>query len=166
MPNENATKTMSPTGWANLRRREGAVFHYYNDIALNCTYGIGTLAHLGPCTPQDVQRPVSIAQVNAQLATKVRTTEQMVRRYVPDHGLTQDQFDALVSFAYNTGESGSQDTFSAANRGNDVLVANNMALCVWVHPRDAHGRRLPPRKVNGLINRRREEAAPFKHGAQ
>lgn len=164
MPNESMS--LSSAGWTDLRRREGAVMSYYNDVANNCTYGVGTLAHLGFCTPDELQRPVSVAQVNAQLATKVRLTEQIVRSNVRDHELTQEQFDALVSFAYNSGESGSRDTFAAANRGNDRLVASNMALCVYVHPRDAQGRRLPPRRVTGLVNRRREEAAPFAQGAR
>ncbi|RDJ97787.1 glycoside hydrolase family protein [Paraburkholderia lacunae] len=164
MPNES--KRLSSAGWADLRHREGAVMNYYNDVANNCTYGVGTLAHLGFCSAEELQRPVSIAQVNAQLATKVRLTEQIVRSNVRDHELTQDQFDALVSFAYNSGESGSRDTFVAANSGNNALVASNMALCVYVHPRDAQGHRLPPRRVNGLVNRRREEAAPFKQGVR
>lgn len=164
MPNES--KRLSPAGWADLRRREGVVMNYYNDVANNCTYGVGTLAHLGPCSTDELQRPVSIEQVNAQLATKVRLTEEIVRRNVRNHELTQDQFDALVSFAYNSGEGGSRDTFAAANSGNDALVASNMALCVYVHPRDARGRRLPPRRVNGLVSRRREEAAPFRQGAR
>ena len=164
MPNESSR--LSPAGWADLRRREGAVMSYYNDVANNCTYGVGTLAHLGFCTPEELQRPVSVAQVNAQLATKVRLTEQIVRRNVRDRELTQAQFDALVSFVYNSGEAGSRDTFVAANSGNDRLVASNMALCVYVHPRNTQGRRLPPRRVNGLVNRRREEAAPFAQGAR
>ncbi|WP_429250959.1 hypothetical protein [Paraburkholderia sp. GAS333] len=62
--------------------------NYYNDLANNCTYGVDTLAHLGFCALDEFQRPVSIAQVNAQLATKVRLTEQIVRRNVTAHELT------------------------------------------------------------------------------
>jgi lysozyme len=164
MPNES--KRLSSAGWADLRRREGAVMNYYNDVANNCTYGVGTLAHLGFCSPEELQRPVSVAQVNAQLATKVRLTEQIVRRNVRNHERTQEQFDALVSFAYNSGEGGSRDTFVAADSGNNALVASNMALCVYVHPRGAQGHRMPPRRVNGLVNRRREEAAPFTQGGR
>jgi len=140
--------------------------NYYNDVANNRTVGVGALAHRGLCSPKELQRPVSVAQANAQLATKVRLTEQIVRRNVRNHELTQDQFDALVSFAYNSGENGSRDTFVAANSGNNALVASNMALCVYVPPRDAQGRRLPPRRVNGLVNRCREEAVPFTQGGR
>lgn len=31
---------------------------YYNDVANNCTYGVGTLAHTAPCTPEELARPV------------------------------------------------------------------------------------------------------------
>jgi Lysozyme inhibitor LprI len=48
MPNE--TMQMSPSGRTALRQRERAVLSYYNDAANNCTYGVGTLAHRGPCT--------------------------------------------------------------------------------------------------------------------
>lgn len=78
----------------------------------------------------------------------------------------QDQFDALVSFAYSAGESGARDTFGAANSGNNAPVASNMAICVYVHLRDTQGHRRPPRRVNGLVSRRREEAASFTQGAR
>jgi lysozyme len=50
----NETKRLSAAGWAALRTREHAVLHYYSDVANNCTYGIGTLAHHGPCTDEEL----------------------------------------------------------------------------------------------------------------
>ncbi|CAB3763524.1 hypothetical protein LMG29660_04780 [Burkholderia puraquae] len=50
MANENMR--LSEAGWAALCDREQAVMHYYNDQANNCTFGVGTLAHSGPCTPE------------------------------------------------------------------------------------------------------------------
>ncbi|AJZ59190.1 lysozyme domain protein [Paraburkholderia fungorum] len=91
MPNESTR--LSPAGWADLRRREGTVMNCYNDVANNCTYGVGTLAHAGFCTPDELQLPASVAQVNAQPATKARLTEQIVRRNVRDRELTQEQFE-------------------------------------------------------------------------
>ncbi|MCC8405343.1 hypothetical protein LJ655_26375 [Paraburkholderia sp. MMS20-SJTN17] len=112
MPNES--KRLSSTGLTAFRLREGAVLRYYNDSANNCTYGIGTLVHFGPCTAAQFQRPVTLADIEIQLAAAVQAAE------------------------------------SAVGKQN-----------IYVHPRDANGRRLPAVRVAGLINRRREEAAPF-----
>lgn len=68
----NESLGLSDAGWAELRRRESAVMAYYNDQANNCTYGIGTLAHTGPCSPEELRTPVTATQVNAQLAVRVR----------------------------------------------------------------------------------------------
>jgi lysozyme len=157
----NETMHMSAAGMAALRLREGAVLRYYNDAANHCTYGVGTLAHHGPCTPDELRHPVSIADVDLQLATRVRSAEQAVRQQVRTHQLTQAQFDALVSFTFNTGATGVRTTLDAANRGASREVATQMNNNVYVHPRDANGRRLPPVRLQGLVNRRREEAAPF-----
>ncbi|NML29716.1 lysozyme [Paraburkholderia sp. G-4-1-8] len=141
----NASMRLSSAGWT----------------ANNCTYGIGTLVHTGPCTAEEFRRPVSPTDVDAQLATGVRTAENAVRNRVTNHALTQEQFDALVSFTYNTGATGAGLVLEAANRGQFGDVANQMAQNIYVHPRDAHGRRLRAVRVRGLISRRCEEAAPF-----
>ncbi|WP_242540457.1 lysozyme inhibitor LprI family protein [Trinickia mobilis] len=56
---------MSHVGLTALRIRERAVLHYYNDIADNCTHGVGTLAHHGPCTEDELRRPVTPAMKRA-----------------------------------------------------------------------------------------------------
>ena len=78
----------------------------------------------------------------------------------------QDQFDALLSFAYNLGESGSRDKFGAANSGSNALIANNMALWIDMHPCDTQKHRLPPHCATGLVNRCRKEAPPFTQEAR
>jgi lysozyme len=161
----NETMQMSAAGMAELRRREGAVVRYYNDVANNCTYGVGTLEHHGPCTAEELARPVTLADVDRALATRVHTAEAAVRRQVPNRQLTQDEFDALVSFTFNTGATGARATLEAADRGAAQDVVTNMNRNVYVHPRDANGRRLPPVRVQGLVNRRQEEAAPFQQPA-
>ncbi|WP_233802319.1 lysozyme [Paraburkholderia sp. HP33-1] len=157
----NESKKLSSTGRTALRLREGVVLRYYNDIANNCTYGLGTLVHTGPCTAAELRRPVTPADVDIQLAAGVQAAESAVRNRVTDHELTQEQFDSLVSFTYNTGATGARQALEAANRGQLNEVASHMGQNVYVHPRDAHGRRLPAVRVPGLISRRREEAAPF-----
>jgi lysozyme len=77
MANENMR--MRAAGITALRQHEQVVLNYYPDQAGNCTYGIGTLAHLGPCTPEELQRPVTMAQVDAALATRVADAENTVR---------------------------------------------------------------------------------------
>nr|WP_269768884.1 hypothetical protein [Burkholderia ubonensis] len=49
-----------------------------------------------------------------------------------------------------------------------ATVVSHMHQRVFVHPRDANGRRLAPVRSNGLVNRRRLETAPFRRqpGAQ
>ncbi|KVX25468.1 lysozyme [Burkholderia ubonensis] len=166
MANENMR--LSQAGWTALRTREHAVMAYYNDVANNCTYGVGTLAHTGPCTPEELARPVTTAQVNAQLAARVGRAEAAVRRNVTTRELTQDQFDELVSYTYNAGDTGARAALQAANQNNDAGVVSHMNQRVYVHPRDANGRRLAPVRSNGLVNRRRLETAPLRRqpGAQ
>lgn len=159
MANENMR--LSETGWAALRDREQAIMHYYNDQANNCTFGVGTLAHPGPCTPEELRRPVTSAQVNAQLAARVHTAESHVRRSVTQRELSQAQFDELVSYTYNAGNTGALAALQSANQNNDAGVVSHMNQRVYIHPRDARGRRLPAIRSNGLVNRRRLEAAPF-----
>lgn len=157
----NEGMRMSAAGMAALRRREGAVLRYYNDAANHCTYGVGALAHLGPCTAEERHRPVSVADVDMQLARGVGNAERTVRRRVTHRQLTQAQFDALASFTFNVGEGGARATLEAADDGRFGDVVRHMKGNVFVHPRDANGHRLAPVRLQGLVNRRREEAVPF-----
>lgn len=157
----NETLHMNADGITALRQREGVALRYYNDIANNCTFGVGVLAHLGPCTAEELQRPVTAQQVNSQLAMRVQAAEQAVRRQVNQQTLTQEQFNSLVSYVYNAGATGARAALNAANRGVNEDVVMHMNSNVYIHPRDAKGRRLPAKRIQGLVNRRREEAAPF-----
>jgi lysozyme len=158
MANENLR--MSAAGLNALRVREHVELRYYPDQAGNCTFGVGTLVHYGACSPEELQRPVSIAEVNVALNTRIRDAEAAVRRNVRSQALTQTQFDALVSFTYNTGARGAAPVLHGANQGNHAQVARLMSQYVYVHPY-RNGQRLAAVRSNGLINRRREEAIPF-----
>ncbi|WP_329670561.1 lysozyme [Limnobacter sp.] len=158
----NETLSLSVPGYAALRRREGAVLHYYNDVANHCTFGVGTLAHHGPCTEEELRRTVTSEEVDLQLAMRVKKAEVAVRSRVKDFSLTQAQFDALVSFTFNTGVSGARKTLDSANSGHFREVIVEMQKNVYVHPRDSKGRRLRAVRIQGLVIRRIEESAPFK----
>ena len=157
----NETMRMSAAGMSELRRRERVVLRYYNDVANNCTFGAGTLVHLGGCTAEELARTVTAVQVDASLASRMSAAEGTVRRRVTRHPLTQAQFDALVSFTFNAGPTGARRTLDAADRGSHADVATNMTNHVFIHPRDANGRRGRAVRSSGLVNRRREEVAPF-----
>lgn len=158
----NESKRMSTQGLVALRLREGIARRYYNDIANNCTFGIGALVHLGPCTADELRRPVADEQINTQLRIAVQSAEAAVRRRVPDAELTQAQFDSLVSLTFNVGPTGARRTLDAANSGDNNAVIDHMRQNVFIHSRNAQGQRRAPVRVPGLVNRRIEESAPFR----
>lgn len=162
MANENMH--MSSTGYAALRNSEGVRMRYYNDAPVNgnCTWGAGTLAHYGPCTAEELRRPVTAQQVDSELHQRVQEAERLVRRSVNRTPLTQAQFDAAVSFTYNSTTFNSRWVLEPANAGNMGEVANRMRQSVMVYQHDNHGRRVGHGHVNtGLVHRREREVQPF-----
>lgn len=132
---------------------------YYNDGHGNrghCTYGIGILAHRGPCTAEELRRPLSGAQIEASFASAIREAERAVRNNVTHQPLTQAQFDALVSYAFNTGARGARETFQRVDRGDMRGAANTIMSNIYSRQ---GGRRV---YMPGLVTRRREESAPFR----
>ncbi|MGF6288828.1 lysozyme [Paraburkholderia youngii] len=165
MPRANDAMKMSPEGYAALKVNEGVVMRYHNDAPINriCTWGVGTLAHFGPCTPAGLQRAVLPEQVNAILTARVHDAERLVRATVTEYALTQAQFDAAVSFAYNSTNRNTREALDPANRGDMEAVAQHMSLNVMVTPRDRRGRPIgSPRRSQGLVNRRVRESATFR----
>jgi len=143
--------------------------HYYNDAPVhgNCTWGIGTLAHLGPCTPEELRRTVLPEQVNAILHSRVHDAECQVRAIVTERQLTQAQFDAAVSFAYNSSSINTRQAFSPANSGNMAAVVSQMMSNVMITPRRPNGSAAgPARRSRGLEHRRMRESAPFRQSAK
>lgn len=152
---------MSPEARQRLRDTETVQYRYYNDMGKNkghCTWGIGVLAHRGVCTEEELGREVSKAEVEAEFSRKVAEAEGGVHRNV-NVELNQAQFDALVSFTYNTGAAGAGNTYKLLNANDFAGAAANMQQFVRVQIRTKKG----PKKVvaGGLVKRRAEESAPF-----
>ena len=63
----NAGLSVSAGGVADIRTREGVRRGYYNDAADNCTYGVGQLAHTGPCSPAELRTRMSAERVDSAL---------------------------------------------------------------------------------------------------
>ena len=160
--NPNANLSLSIFARRRMRnQREGVVRGYYNDghgKRGHCSYGIGILVHRDPCTAEELRRPLTSAQLEASFANAIREAEGAVRRNVTNQALTQAQFDALVSYAYNTGGRGAYETFQRVDRGDlrgaaDLIMSNTYST--------QNGRRV---FMPGLVARRREESAPFLEG--
>lgn len=155
--NANSNAAVSEQGYDELRSRESVVMHYYNDAANNCTFGVGTLVHKGPCTATEKAQTVSMAAVNSELVKRVNQAASYVKQIVSHYKLTQSQFDALVSFTYNVGNGGAKTTLNAANQGNLQQVINTMKKYVYIKK---GGKKV---ELKGLVNRRMAEILPFKN---
>jgi GH24 family phage-related lysozyme (muramidase) len=161
---DNSKLGMSTAGKSRLRAREKQNYFYYDDGGKpgrgNCTWGVGTLAHRGPCTAEELKMPVSAAQVESAFASKISEAEGIIRRRVTRQQLTQDQFDALVSFVYNAGGRGARSALERIDDGDLKSAAKSMSNTIYMTVKTAKGsKRVVAR---GLISRRAEESAPFR----
>ena len=114
---------------ANLRASEGTRNGggFYTDPAHNCTRGAGILVHSGDCTAAELATAPDAQANEADFTTLLHTAERQVRNQVQDRALTQDQFDALVSAAFNMGGAGAHPVLDAANRNDNAAVVTNCA---------------------------------------
>jgi GH24 family phage-related lysozyme (muramidase) len=156
--------SMSGGARARMRAREKPIYNYYDDGGRrgrgNCTWGIGTLAHRGPCTADEIKTKVEPAAVEAAFASRVAEAERAVRRGVPHQALDQSQFDALVSLAFNMGERGAKETFRRVDKGDFKAAATGISQSIKMRVKTRTGSKLVI--ARGLIQRRAEESAPFR----
>ena len=98
------TRTVSSAGRAALMAREGCRLAAYRDSTGVPTIGVG---HTGRASPPAVAMGMEITQAQAEafLAADLAPFEDAVAGAVPAT-LTQNQFDACVSLAFNIGAHG------------------------------------------------------------
>jgi lysozyme len=143
-------KKLSPHGADLIAGFEGFRSRPYRDAAGVWTIGFGSTAGVGPDSP-------AVSRAGA-LGRMMREVDSKYGRAVNDLGvpLTQNQFDALVSFAYNVGP-GALGPGTAVGRAvrAEMWGAAALALKQW-DKAVVNGRltRLP-----GLTRRRAAEAA-------
>jgi lysozyme len=128
---------MSTKGLIALANREAIVLSAYRDSKGIWTIAGGHTAAAGPPKPVPGMT-LTMQQALELFARDVERYAARVRKYVKVK-VTQPQFDALVSFDYNTGEIDKAKLVDTLNRG-DVQGAGRQFMN-WVTPSSLYDRR-------------------------
>jgi len=145
---------LSDDGLFALALHEGIVPGPYRDVKRVWTYGIGHTAAAGGPVPAKMARGMpgninaALADVFALFAVDVAKYEAAVARAVKVP-VSQSQFDALVSFHFNTGAIGKASLVDKLNAGNVSGAA--AGFMAW-------------RKPASIIARRKAERDLFESG--
>lgn len=142
------SRRINAAGLAHLKRWEGCKLTAYKDVAGVLTIGYGS-------TGKHVRPGMKISQAAAEQLLKDDLTrfESAVERLVTVQ-LNDNQFAALVAFAFNVGIGAFEEStlLRKLNDGNYPVVP--FELMKWVN---AGGK-----KVQGLVNRRKAEGDLFR----
>jgi GH24 family phage-related lysozyme (muramidase) len=133
--------SLSDEGFDFLVRHEGLIMHLYNDSAGHCTIGVGHLVHKGNCN--GTESAEFKAGITRELAldlfrVDVERFEEIVSNNVTVR-INQAQYDALVSFTFNTGHLAGTNVLRELNLGLYSKVPG--AMMQWVKPPELRGRR-------------------------
>ncbi|MFO1081858.1 MAG: lysozyme [Reyranellaceae bacterium] len=130
---------ISPSGLAALMEREGVRHDAYPDPATGgppWTIGVG---HTGPEVHPGLRW--SDAQVMDALARDLARFERAVIEGAGGTALTQNQFDALVSFAFNVGTGAFLSSTLRRRLAANDLAGASAQFRVWIIPAMIAGRR-------------------------
>ena len=151
-------RRLSKRGAAFIAHFEGFRGQLYNDPAGHCTIGCGHLVHHGPINgsePAEFRRGITRERALELLRDDASSAAHEIARSVKVK-LSQAQFDALISFAFNVGNGAFRDStlLRLLNQGDYGSVPAQLDR--WTK---AGGRTLP-----GLVRRRKAEGALFRDG--
>lgn len=149
---------LSAEGAAFIAAFEGFRGKLYDDAAGHCTIGYGHLVHRGPTNgsePEEFKRGITRERALELLREDAAAAAAEIGRSVKVP-LTQQQFDALVCFAFNVGNGAFRDStlLRRLNAGEYDAVPSELGR--WVK---AGGRTL-----QGLVRRRGAEGRLFTTG--
>lgn len=153
----------SNKGLISIVRHEGIVPAPYLDPVGVWTFGIGHTAMSGSPDPARMPRGMP-TDVDAAIREAFRLFRLHIRKYERDVNeavtvpLQQHEFDALVSFHFNTGAIGSASATRALNAGDREDAARRLTL--YNKGRVNGGLTV----LEGLVNRRAEERRMFLYG--
>ncbi len=133
------TRTVSPAGRAALMAREGCRLTAYRDSTGVPTIGVG---HTGRAAPPPVAMGMTITRAEAEaiLSADLAPIAAAVAAVVPA-GLTQNQFDACVSLAFNIGARGFEGSTVVRRLAAGDSAGAADAFLMWSHPPELAGRR-------------------------
>ena len=146
-------------GRALIQFYEGLKLAPYNDVAGKATIGYGHLLHESPVSSADIVEYAHFTRDQAEALFDKDTTKVVnwINSHTPSSiKLSQGQFDALVSFAFNLGIGRLADsTLWRKICAGDMLGAE-LEFARWTMAGGV--------KVAGLVARRAAEAAIFAEG--
>jgi GH24 family phage-related lysozyme (muramidase) len=150
-------KTMSAKGLDFLIAQEGFIPYAYNDSQGHATFGVGHLLHHGPVTAADRAKWGTKAKPKPRALVLRVLREDLAERFEPavresvKTQLKQNQFDALVSMAFNIGAGGFRGATVVKRLNARDFGGAADAMLLW---------RRPPE----IIPRRRRERELFLNG--
>lgn len=162
-PSQGLGRRMSPAGRTRLKSREKLDLIAYPDPGSKTgdpwTIGYG---HTG----SDVRRGVvwTEAQAEAVFDRDLAKFEDGVNRLVGSAPTSQNQFDALVSLAYNIGLDEDADTIAEGLGDSSLLKAHLAGDYAKAKSKFSAWRFNDGREMRGLVNRRNEEAKVYGGG--
>lgn len=129
----------SPAGRATLKRREGEKLKAYRDSVGVLTIGVG---HTSAAGPPDVTTKLKITKAESDeiLSRDLESFEAAVNAAVKVP-LNQDQFDALVSLAFNIGVPRFKKSTLVRRLNNGDYAGAGSAFMMWNQPPEIIGRR-------------------------
>ena len=143
---------LSQSGVNFLKQFESLRLEAYQDVAGVWTIGYGTTRINGK--PVMAGMTCTEAEAAQWLAVDTWVAETGVRRYLSACGLTQNQLDALISFAYNVGVGAFESsTLAKVIRAGEPVLEDYFTR--WSKARDPKTGQLVV--VPGLLRRRQAE---------
>jgi lysozyme len=135
---------VSKRGLAEIASHEGIVNYPYFDSVGVRTVGIGHTVNAGPPDPSKNLREFSVSEIMDIFARDVGKFEKRVNAAFK-RPLTQEQFDAAVSFDFNTGGIHRASWVDHFNAGN--MAAAKKAFMNWSKPSEIIPRRKKERDL-------------------
>jgi lysozyme len=135
-----------------IKKFEGFESKPYLCPAKVWTIGYGSTRYEDGTAVKGTDAPIDEARAIQIMRSTLKSYEEAVTRYVTTN-INQNQFDALVSFAYNLGNKAllNSTLLKRINEGN-FLAANNQFMR-WVYADGV--------KLQGLVKRREAERVLF-----